>query len=40
MIEPVSPESLHAYNQHFYALSDLHRLDSYDGMDVGPIVES
>lgn len=35
-----SPESLHACNQHFYALADLHQLESYDGMDVGPIVES
>lgn len=34
-----SPESLHERNQHLYALADLHRLDSYDGMDVGPIAQ-
>lgn len=32
-----SPQSLHERNQHFYALADHYNLDSYDGMDVGPI---
>jgi hypothetical protein len=32
--------SLLERNQHFYALADLNELDSYDGMDVGPIAEA
>ncbi len=32
-----SPASLFERNSQFYALADLHALDSYDGMDVGPI---
>ncbi|TAG46843.1 MAG: ribonuclease E inhibitor RraB [Betaproteobacteria bacterium] len=32
-----SPTSLFERNSQFYALADLHALDSYDGMDVGPI---
>ncbi len=30
--------SLCAQNAHFYALADQHAIDSYDGMDVGPIL--
>ena len=32
-----SPLSLFKRNAEFYALAELHGLDSYDGMDVGPI---
>ena len=32
-----TPNSLHQQNLHFYSLAELHQLDSYDGMDVGPI---
>jgi hypothetical protein len=32
-----TPASLHERNVQFYALADLHGLDSYDGMDVGPL---
>ena len=38
--EAHSVESLYERNQHFYALADLHELDSYDGMDVGPIAKA
>ncbi len=34
-----TPASLHERNAQFYALADLHNLDSYDGMDVGPLPE-
>lgn len=34
-----SPQSLFERNAHLYALADLHELDSYDGMDVGPIAK-
>lgn len=34
-----TPASLHERNAQFYALADLHGLDSYDGMDVGPLTE-
>jgi hypothetical protein len=34
-----TPASLHERNAQFYALADLHGLDSYDGMDVGPLPE-
>lgn len=32
-----SPESLLAQNAQLYALAAAHDLDSYDGMDVGPV---
>jgi hypothetical protein len=32
-----SPKSLHERNGELYALADAHGLDTYDGMDVGPI---
>jgi hypothetical protein len=32
-----SPATLHARNAELYAFARLHGLDSYDGMDVGPI---
>lgn len=32
-----TPQSLHQRNQHFYALAERYELDSYDGMDVGPV---
>ena len=35
--ETHSPLTLHERNQQLYAFAKLHRLRSYDGMDVGPI---
>lgn len=35
--EQHSAQSLHERNQQLYAFAQLHRLRSYDGMDVGPI---
>jgi len=35
-----SVASLHERNQHLDALAELHQLDSYDGMDVGPLAKS
>jgi hypothetical protein len=35
-----SVDSLHERNQHLYAFAEFNGLDSYDGMDVGPISES
>ena len=32
-----SPESLHERNGRLQAFAEVHSLDSYDGMDVGPI---
>ena len=32
-----TPETLFAQNARLYALAEAHGLDSYDGMDVGPI---
>lgn len=32
-----TPESLFEQNARLYALAEAHGLDSYDGMDVGPI---
>jgi hypothetical protein len=32
-----SPISLHTRNTELYAFAETHRLDTYDGMDVGPI---
>lgn len=36
-IERHTPETLDQRNQYFYALAAKFGLDSYDGMDVGPI---
>ena len=33
-----SPNSLHERNAQLHALAESHGVDSYDGMDVGPIV--
>lgn len=33
-----SPQSLHERNAQLYALADRYELQSYDGMDVGPIL--
>lgn len=38
--EAHSPESLHERNAQLDALAALHGLDSYDGMDVGPLARS
>ena len=35
-----SAESLHERNLQLYAFAERHGLDTYDGMDVGPIVRS
>ena len=36
-VEKHTPASLHERNQQFYALADRLGIESYDGMDVGPI---
>jgi len=36
-IETHTPNSLDERNNQFYILADEHGLDSYDGMDVGPV---
>jgi len=36
-VETHSPESLHARNAEFYALASEFGIESYDGMDVGPV---
>ena len=36
-VEIHSAQSLHEKNSQLYALAELHALDSYDGMDVGPV---
>ena len=36
-IEHHTPETLDQRNQEFYALADRFNLESYDGMDVGPV---
>lgn len=36
-IERHTPESLHARNQEFYRLASEFGIESYDGMDVGPV---
>jgi len=35
--ETHSPDSLFERNRQLYAFADQHNLDTYDGMDVGPI---
>lgn len=37
-VEHHTPESLHHRNQDFYRLAEHFHLESYDGMDVGPVV--
>jgi hypothetical protein len=37
-IERHTPQSLHARNLELYALADEFGLESYDGMDVGPVL--
>jgi hypothetical protein len=37
-VEAHSPESLHKRNSEFYDLADEYNLGTYDGMDVGPVV--
>lgn len=36
-VETHSPKSLHARNAEFYALASEFGIESYDGMDVGPV---
>ena len=36
-IETHTPESLDARNDEFYIFANKHNIDSYDGMDVGPV---
>jgi hypothetical protein len=36
-VERHTPESLDALNRRFEALAERHGIDSYDGMDVGPV---
>jgi hypothetical protein len=37
-VEKHTPQTLHARNAEFYKLAEEHGLDSYDGMDVGPVL--
>lgn len=36
-VEAHTPASLHARNQELYAFAEKFKLESYDGMDVGPV---
>lgn len=36
-VEKHTPQTLHARNAEFYKLADEYGLESYDGMDVGPV---
>lgn len=36
-VETHSPDTLNLRNQELYRFADEHALDSYDGMDVGPV---
>jgi hypothetical protein len=36
-VETHSPDSLHARNQEFYRIAEEFGIESYDGMDVGPV---
>ena len=36
-IETHTPESLDARNDEFYIFANKHNIDSYDGMDIGPV---
>jgi len=36
-IEKHTPQTLHALNGEFYKLAEQFQLESYDGMDVGPV---
>jgi len=38
-IEHHTPQTLHARNQEFYRLAEQNGIDSYDGMDVGPVLQ-
>jgi hypothetical protein len=38
-VEHHTPESLNVRNHEFYKLADKYHLESYDGMDVGPVNE-
>src|SRR5688572_22964438 len=37
-VESHTPETLYARNQEFYRLADEFGIESYDGMDVGPVL--
>lgn len=39
-IEKHTPQTLHDRNAELYRLADEYGLESYDGMDVGPILEN
>jgi hypothetical protein len=39
-VEAHTPHTLHDTNSRFYALAERHGIESYDGMDAGPDVES
>jgi len=39
-VEKHTPDTLNTRNMEFYALAKRHGIDSYDGMDVGPVDES
>lgn len=39
-VDTHTPESLHEQNARLYAFAAEHQLDSYDGMDVGPVASA
>ena len=39
-VEKHTPESLHERNAEFYEIAERFGIESYDGMDVGPVEES
>jgi hypothetical protein len=39
-VEKHTPESLHERNTEFYEIAERFGIESYDGMDVGPVGES
>jgi hypothetical protein len=39
-VEKHTPETLDERNAQFYAMADRFGIESYDGMDVGPVLES
>lgn len=39
-IEKHTPQSLHLRNAEFYRMAEEYGLESYDGMDVGPVLEN
>lgn len=39
-VEQHTPRSLYARNREFYSLAEKYGIESYDGMDVGPVLKA